>query len=296
MDKLSKIIINALSGGIKEFIHPWSAPTGDRDASGFEISRHEELEFMFVVRGTCRYFYNGSVYLARPGTLFLIDSMVPHAYQYRQEDHGIIHFWGRASNDDFFFNIFMLKTPGSGRFIRQFSYQALPLAIEVLLEKRLKELKKLKSFTADDACRYLKGTLALLLDEAALLLERRPAKPMLDIAGRIKVFIRSRNGKACSLDNLADFCGMSRYYVAHRFHQETGMTIGAYIDEVRIKYTIHALQKGLRQKEIADELGFGSVNAFWNWKKKHNMLLGEARGFYMPPREILPGGGLREPR
>ena len=63
--------------------------------------------------------------------------------------------------------------------------------------------------------------------------------------------------------------GYSRYYLSHRFRESEGYTIGDYIDKIRVEYTIEAMKRGLRQKEIAFELGFSTPSNFWIWLRKH---------------------------
>jgi AraC-like DNA-binding protein len=47
------------------------------------------------------------------------------------------------------------------------------------------------------------------------------------------------------------------------------MTVGEYINKVRLEYVRNALKRGVRQKEMAYELGFSSPTAFWNWFRKY---------------------------
>ena len=79
----------------------------------------------------------------------------------------------------------------------------------------------------------------------------------------------SRNGNGCSLEHLDLLLGCIRCHFAHKFHEKTGITVGKYIDQVRIKYVLWARKRGISQKEIAYELGFSSPSSFWNWLQKH---------------------------
>ncbi|MBQ9503250.1 MAG: helix-turn-helix transcriptional regulator, partial [Lentisphaeria bacterium] len=73
----------------------------------------------------------------------------------------------------------------------------------------------------------------------------------------------------CSLEHLAAISGYTRGYLAHKFRDETGLTVGEYIARVRLEYIRSALKRGTRRKEMAYELGFSSPSAFWNWFRKY---------------------------
>ncbi len=278
MDKQREEIINSLRNGVKSFIHRWTPPTDDRDSSLFKISRHHDREFMFVVKGTCRYFFNESVYETTPGTLVLVDPWIPHGDWYTAADHDLIHMWGLLSEDELYTNIVVVDAPDSARFILNLSSMPLPLQLNSFFNKRLAALEKLGSYTTTNIENYLKPPLNMFLDEAALELERLPEKRTNKyLTDKIKSYIRSKNGRDCSLAILERISGFSRYHLAHCFQHDTGTTIGAYINTVRLNFTIVAMQRGMRQKEIAEELGFSSLNSFWNWKKQYSDLLPRKR-------------------
>ena len=92
----------------------------------------------------------------------------------------------------------------------------------------------------------------------------------------VKRYIRMSNGRDCSLRRLEKISGYSKYYLAHRFARSEGCTIGKYIDKIRVQYTREAMKRGLRQKEIAYELGFSTPSNFWNWLQKHRDNISEA--------------------
>ena len=92
-----------------------------------------------------------------------------------------------------------------------------------------------------------------------------------NVVESLKRYIRMSNARDCSLDRLEKFSGYSRFYLSHRFRKHEGCTIGQYIDKVRLRYTEEALKRGLRQKEIAFELGFSSPSNFWIWLRKHKI-------------------------
>ena len=85
----------------------------------------------------------------------------------------------------------------------------------------------------------------------------------------VKAHILSCNARNCSYQDLEQVSGFSRSYLAHCFRDRTGMSIGEFIDEVRLDYTIKGRRQGMTQKEIACELGFASPVSYWSWLRKH---------------------------
>ena len=85
----------------------------------------------------------------------------------------------------------------------------------------------------------------------------------------IKKYIETNNALDCTLEKLEKLSGYNRFYLSHRFKKYTGTSIGAFINNVRRKYTKAALARGMRQKEIAAELGFSSPSNFWNWLQRN---------------------------
>lgn len=66
-----------------------------------------------------------------------------------------------------------------------------------------------------------------------------------------------------TMDELARLCALSPRHLMRAFRQQTGQTIGAHIEQVRIERAKALLAKDdARLKEVAAALGFGEVSAF----------------------------------
>lgn len=81
--------------------------------------------------------------------------------------------------------------------------------------------------------------------------------------------IENMHERDCSLDQIARYAGYSRFRVAHLFKARTGMSVGDYINRIRLQYLDQAHVLGLRSKQVAAALGFRSTTAFYNWRRKH---------------------------
>lgn len=263
-------IAGTLRAGVKKIISEFSPPGTAAGTEEFRNSSHQEREILFVLGGRSRYMLNGSCYEADPGTAFLIGKWVPHAFGYRRDDCGICHLWVHLSGGRIFCSIFTIDDRGGMTIDRP----AGRLSGEVVqhLRSRWDLLDKEENITPEKTAEYLKAPVDMLLDEFLFRLEHRPKEPdrmIVSAVESLREHIIMSKGRNCSLKELEQLAGFSRYYLAHQFLRHTGMTIGNCIDEVRAEYTASAMLRGLKQKEIAFELGFNSPANFWAWLQKH---------------------------
>ena len=145
----------------------------------------------------------------------------------------------------------------------------------MVIDKRWNQVQNMENADQTVYERMLRGPMNAILDEIALQFSqneslRDDAVPKLDtVIENIKKYIRTNNARGCSLEKLEKLSGYNRFYLAHRFRLYSGCTIGDFINKIRVEYTEAAFQQGMRQKEIAAELGFSSPSNFWNWLQKH---------------------------
>ena len=262
-------IVKILRGGVREIISRASPPCHPELCGKYRRSSHPGREFLFVLDGNSRFLCNNSVYPCRPGTLFLFDSGVSHGHYYTKEDNGLLHLWGYFPRR-LHLSCFQITVNGQYRLVPQLHRIFIPEGVTTLLGDRWNLLARQEHVTAEMVEHYMKGPLDAVLDEAAFQLSElpRPERPDTPVEG-IKEYILSRNGRECSLEHLGGVFGYSRCHLAHKFRESEGITVGAYIDRIRMEYIRTAKARGTRQKEMAYELGFSSPAAFWNWLRKH---------------------------
>ena len=259
-----------LRRGTGRIISRASPPAGRHLKDHYQRSSHPHREFLFVVSGTSRYLCNDSVYPCSPGTLFLFDSGIPHGHKYTREDNHLLHMWGYFNSAGLHVSCVNVMENGQYHLIPELSFIFLPEELLQFVETRWNLLARLENPTEEVVERYMKGPMDAVLDEVAFLITEHDAggrKPT--EMEKIERYIDSRNGNGCSLEHLASLLGCTRCHFAHKFHEKTGITVGKYIDQVRIKYVLWARKRGISQKEIAYELGFSSPSSFWNWLQKH---------------------------
>ena len=236
----------------------------------FISSSHPERELLIPLRGTCDYMFNHSVYTASPGTVFLIDHWVNHALGYRSCDKDLLHLWLYIKGAAMWANVMIVEFDGKHRLYTH--SLDLPQEYNTILSRRWDMFECSDNHSEREAAFLMKSVLNAVMDEFALLLETQDAQydqEMRRIVEAMKKYIRSSNGRNCSMEQLEKYFGYNRFYLAHQFKKLTQETLGGYLQSVRIDYVVAALNRGMKQKEIAYELGFSSPANFWKWLQKH---------------------------
>ncbi|MBO7146479.1 MAG: helix-turn-helix transcriptional regulator [Lentisphaeria bacterium] len=260
-----------LRAGVKKIVSRYSPVSSPEEANFFLASSHRNREIFFVVEGTSRYMLNGNVYDAEPGTLFMIDHWESHAFGYRSEDKNLIHLWINFWASDQI-SAYLMSVGLNGVYRIFTRRMAFPPEFQMLINRRWDTLNQLQHATQADVMDYMKLPLETLFNEIIFQLDMDESVQKVDVDSMIeslKKYIQTANGRDCSYQRLEQISGYSRYYLAHRFRDYVGCSVGAYIDKVRVAYTVEALHNGLKQKEIAFELGFSSPSNFWLWLQKH---------------------------
>lgn len=248
------------------------------EATPLQLSKghkHKHREIMYVLKGESQYMYNNQSFDAVPGTVFFIDSWLPHATGYSRHDNDLIHLWIFLDR----FNelsVSPIHVGQNGEYtLRSRPFELYP-ECGMLLTRRWNALMSIDNAEQSVAERYLREPFALMLDEIAMHGENLASPPSSQkvsvdaVIGNIQRYIRSHNACNCSLAQLEKLSGYDRFYLSHRFKQCTGLTIGRFINQVRLEYTQAAMQQGMSQKKIADALGFSSPSNFWNWLHKND--------------------------
>ena len=260
-------IAKLLRSGAKRIITQFTPGGEAYDGTRFVSSSHPTREFVFALAGKCELMLDRQIYPLGSGEVMLFDSWVEHSFQYTPADDGLLHLW-----------IYLENKRLRGAFVRvekgnlvlgELPRLVFPAEIKHLLERRWERFSALKSPTEDEVHDELSAIINLVLDEAALkLLSPGTDTPGTLLSEKVSSYIRSCNGRNCSLETLGKIFSCSKFHLSHCFLREMGMSVGKFIDEVRHDYVSAARNCGLRQKEIAAELGFSSPSSFANWQKR----------------------------
>ena len=243
---------------------------------------HSHREILLVLRGSCAFPLDHKLIAPQAGDVVMIDEWIAHCADYAPGDRDLLHCWIHLRRDRIsmwyaqldFLGARTLWTPRS----------PLPDDLQMLLNRRwdaFSELPGSEALARID--RFMRGPLAMLLDEIRFQFSRHSGEESRTAGDRrivpvIQRIIEAENGRNCSLERLEKHTGYNRCYLAHLFKRATGLTIGEYIDQVRLHFTAAAEQCGMRRKEIAFELGFSSPSAFASWFRKQKTRNAPPRG------------------
>ena len=265
-----------LSSGIRNFICRSMPGKTVRSGEAVQLSKHAMLELFFVIRGESRFQMDDKVYDIRPGNMCVIEPWVIHASGFYPDDHDLFQIWLHLGRDQL--RVHFIQVEKQGHFRMSMAPMIFPYSISAMLRNRWHLAKENGDITPDSLNKYLRTPLTFILEEILLKLEHRQKKSEnsnIDIVESIKQYIINKQGARCSLDKLEEFTGYSKFYISHLFKEETGLSIGRYINDIRVKYTAEAVLCGIPYKEIASQLGFSSVQAFSPWNKKNKKQIDE---------------------
>lgn len=241
-----------------------------RADGSFKPDRHLHREILFILHGENQFMLNGLACRARPGAAFLLNKWEVHSYGYRKNDRDLLHLWIHFNDDRMYGSLTHVGCAG----------QYHPVGIHMnfnndlhqLLKRRWNMLEKIPGCTSAVKNLLIKPALNIALEEFAMFqfgMIDCPQENTSDITVFLRNYIRNTNGRDCSLENLEKLSGYSRFHLSRLFRRHCGQTIGEHINEVRLHFVEEARKRGLKQKEIAGELGFSSPAAFWHWHRKN---------------------------
>lgn len=228
---------------------------------------HPEREILFVLSGKNSFLLNGKIYSPAPGTAFFINRWIPHQCDYGTIKNDFTHIWVHFHEKKLFSVLYQ------GRHGEQ-SHQHLTWEHSGHLLGLLNERwdRALQEPERSDARREIYMSIArILAEELTYLSSHKPREIRSNseqISAWIKNYISMQYGRNVSLSELEKLTGYNRFYLMRLFKSEYGMTIGEYINCVRRGFATAATLQGMRQKEIAQQLGFRSAAAYWLWKSR----------------------------
>ena len=269
-----------LSSGIRKMICSSMEGTPFRNGRSIQNSMHEEIEFLFVIEGSSRFMLNHKFFALEPGDMVVIDSWDPHALRYPKTDHDLLHLWLHLWKDDFLGDFLQIRDHGEFSFF----YPTVHLSYDIsdLIRRRCKMAREHDGLMTESSVnRYLRSPLNLVLDDLLIDIENKPPQRTKEnikkLIDSVKQYINSTHGCHCSLSDLEKYSGYNKFYLSHLFKEETGVSIGEYVNETRIKYTVEAEQHGMRHADIAREIGYSSHSAFCQWLSRHKNKISELK-------------------
>ena len=264
-------LLAAFDGGIKTIIckHSPGKPQPENRSPGI----HQHREILFVLKGQSEFPLNHKLFTVKAGDVVLVDRWIAHCARYLPSDRNLVYLW-------FFLfpsrvMVLVHQVDAAGKVSYALKWVEIASALEPVISRRWDELNKLPPEKAlENLELFLKEPLAMLLDELRfyLYMNRRKAEKIprdRGIVNSIQRIIEAQNGRDCSLAQLEKFTGFNRFYISHLFKEAYHVSIGEYINRVRMKFYGSAREQGLNYKQIAFELGFKSTSSLSTWVRKN---------------------------
>ncbi|MBQ6924145.1 MAG: helix-turn-helix transcriptional regulator [Kiritimatiellae bacterium] len=235
-----------------------------RDA--FAIDRHGHREMLYVLEGRSSFLYRDRVWALEPGTLVAVDAWETHAFGYRASDDGLLHLWLGQHPSSLTCACLGVE---KGRYRSAARFDSLTGAA---FEHLSRDWGNVSAGTWDVPFRtsLLAGVAEAILRAFAVEMAcaAKSGDAARGLADFVAEYIARQHGRDCSLARLERVTGYSRFYLSRLFRRQRGTTIGAAVAEARRRYFAEATARGLKQRTIAEALGFSSPSAFCLWKRR----------------------------
>ena len=215
---------------------------------------HEFFEIEFVVEGSGTYFVDGIPYPIQKNTAFIMSPQNIHAIE--NADATIV-------------NVMFLREYGDALF-DYFSFLDLPPALfleedaGVFLKTIFLEIAQSSESRPDYATALLQCALYKLNDTAP-----GQQQPQTSYIRRGISYVQTHFYSQITLASTAKHLGLSPAYFSDLFHQSTGVSFKAYLDEIRFSYAKKMLgYTDLSVKEVCSKAGFADYSNFSRRFKK----------------------------
>jgi AraC-like DNA-binding protein len=225
--------------------------------------QHKTREVMLVLEGKHFYGVDGKIYPAVPRTIFLFDENQPHDCRYSPVQPDCRDLWLHLSSKNFLSAKEVLVVNGQAKYLLYYPVFQTPIVEHLfetwnLLTKKpqdeiLLALLKSSITTAIFTC---------LAHRSERIRHIKNPSLAAFITSEITEYIKNNLNGDLSVSFLASRAGYSRSHFHNVFESQTGLSLGDYIRNERLKSSKKLLLSGLKSETIADQLGFGTPSYF----------------------------------
>jgi transcriptional regulator GlxA family with amidase domain len=223
--------------------------------------RHEVLELNFVQRGSCTYLIDGRCYEFEPGHVAFLFPAQEHALLDTSNDY---RAWVAHVRSDFVREI--CTTVPTQPLARKRPPQQFASALPPGRARHLVRLFDALSDAMEDDAQFNTGLAFAVLTSWVEHLRARAIVPKAPREPAVERVIRLlRDESRLSLRDLARAAGMSRSVLTRSFKRQTGLSIVAYKNRLRVErfLALQAEAENMTLLEAALAAGFGSYAQFY---------------------------------
>ncbi len=232
-----------------------------------DITKHNGYEILIGLEGVYSYYYNGTCYSCKPGSIFLISPMLEHESYYTETSNPLTHMWMHVFQDSLGVVIYQIINKKTKCIFRsKVSYSDYTPELEVF--KIWNSLLTAKKITPQDLLELklaICHLFLIIIQSKQLSLDEYQAEKM----QRARNYIKEHFCQKIDIRQLSSQMGYSKFHFMRLFKKYHTVTIQEYIDQQRLKKVKALLINKVTHKEIAHQLGFSSRSSFANWYAKH---------------------------
>lgn len=214
---------------------------------------HQELEIVYVVRGSCVAYANQHKEVLRPGDLFIAYPNQVHYYENA--------IWGQDEYVLLIFNASILYEMESQIADYEPVQNSIHIGLDTPLAKKMKEIAQIKGTYSDAKARY---SIGLLMMELLPMLKLSPIVPEEDSTVIMLLeYCRKHYREPLSLETLSKEFHLSRGYISQIFNRKIHMSFTHFVNALRVHAAIKLLKNSdMKIVDIAEEVGYTSLRSF----------------------------------
>jgi len=249
----------------------------DRKKEKYEYHYHEFNKVILLLSGKVTYMVEGKSYFLKPWDILLVNHHDIHRPVIDDsEPYERIVIW---VSTDYVNRVSRKGDDLSACFSLAGQRRLNLIRLESALQERMRSLMAgLESalgeteYGSQQLAEALFLQLLVYLNRLLLGEPVNPGEDTLKYDPRIEMLLKYINEhlkEELSIDELAAKCYVSRFYLMHRFKEETGYTIYNYIMQKRLLLARELLKEGVGPAQAAGECGFREYSAFLRAFKKN---------------------------
>lgn len=244
---------------------------------------HDEIEFIHVLVGSGTVLKDDKSYLLQSRFLYIIDARKPHIVNPVNVDEYVRNKFVINAND-FFELCAMLGIDDAVE--KVLHLPPIPVGGDKEFERLFQKIEALCKTGKKDDMGFAVGYVLQLIHKACNAAQIADEQPeTVTVIDEVLNVIADKNGET-SLSEISELLHLNKYYLCHKFKEETGITLTDYLAEKRFeKCKLYLTETGYSAEKIAALCGFASTSSLTRFfKKKSGMCPKEYRKLYADTR------------